>query len=1076
MKNKPQSQTSGNSKSERVKVYIRVRPFNDDENKRGGETPFTNLDVDNGIVSIKKEYDVKNYTYDGLYDMNSTQDQIFENSAKPVIDSALKGYNGTIFAYGQTGSGKTFTMVGDFNNKSKSGIIPRSISYIYKEMNRILKEEGGNNSKFSLSLSFIQIYLESIQDLLDPDSKEIKLREDPDKGVYLEGVQWVRCSSPEECAEIFHMGERNRATESTRMNAHSSRSHAILIIRIERSIQVATKTKVKNIKQATDRIITCSHLYLVDLAGSERVKKTGATNMRLEEAKKINVSLLALGNVISALSDPKSTHISYRDSKLTRLLQESLGGNAKTSLIVTVSPSTYNTEETISSLFFALRAMKVQNKPKINKTVDYQALCQKLQEDLDKLNDEYAKLKIEYEKVVTELDKLKKGEKYLQIKQTVEMNEPELQNLNNMNNNNNDQSVLTNKSDKSAAPISNEKIQKMKADFKKKAKKLEEFYENLMKTKNEEYENILKKVDDIVYEKESQIDKLNSEIRELKTTIKSQKEDIEDLTKERDELQKSVVDFTTQVQEQKDLLNQSRTEKQYRALIDQLNSQIFDLEKRLINMEDSTVISDNFKEKISNELNIKISDLENEMNTLAQKKKDYTIKKSQNEIKLKLSKEEALKSKSLKEKLKNEIIESQKENFKLIMEEESTNKRIEIIENQINCAKNIINNLDNLVDEFREQNKIQLMMNLANKEIDNQIKEETIKNYENAFTKEERQEFESKFLLFKSEGEMNSIINKVLFLNNNYQSSLFKLDDINKELSTTINEPNNEEKLSKIKDNIQSLLEETQDINRVIKKEMHKDFSSASLDDNIPFERCTKHLDKLFSNVIYNLNTLIDSYNYTNSNVCTLLTNIYSGITGKNKILENLTNYVQENIGDLNTKKKLNDSLDALHKCNANYGQFFKEFDKFIKELCDRLVRDSGQTPIDFPKIDTHKYLDKIEELKRTIKNQGDTINETNRKMAELKKGVNQLNEFLKLNQKDGKLDVKKITKVFDGYNNQIDRLSIDLKSQIEKIRDINDDYNLKDLNTGKFLIGQYYATVAQFSNDLYNFGLKEDI
>ena len=963
-------------------------------------------------------------------------------------------------------------MVGDFNNKSKGGIIPRSINYIYKEMNRILTEEGGNNSKFSLSLSFIQIYLESIQDLLDPDSKEIKLREDPDKGVYLEGVQWVRCSSPEECAEIFHMGERNRATESTRMNAHSSRSHAILIIRIERSIKVSTKTKVKNIKQTTDRIITCSHLYLVDLAGSERVKKTGATSMRLEEAKKINVSLLALGNVISALSDPKSTHISYRDSKLTRLLQESLGGNAKTSLIVTVSPSTYNTEETISSLFFALRAMKVQNKPKINKTVDYQALCQKLQEDLDKLNDEYGKLKIEYEKVVTELDKLKKGEKYLQIKQTVEMNEPEFQNSNNMNNNNNDQSIL---SSKSAAPVPNEKIQKMKADFKKKAKKLEEFYENLMKTKNEEYENILKKVDDIVYEKETQIDKLNSEIKELKTTIKSQKEDIEDLTKERDELQKSVVDLSTQVQEQKEL-NQNSSEKQYRAYIDQLNSHIFDLEKKLINMGDSTEISDNFKEKISNELNIKISDLENEISTLSQKKYDYNIKKSQNEIKLKLSKEEALKSKSLKEELKTEIIESQKENFKLIMEEESTNKRIEIIENQIACAKNIINNLDNIVEEFKEQNKIQLMMNLANKEIDNQIKEETIKNYENAFTKEERKEFESKFLLFKSEGEMNSIINKVMFLNNNYQTSLFKLDDINKELSTTINEPHNEEKLSKVKDNIQSLLEETQDINRVIKKEMKKDFSSASLDDNIPFERCTKHLDKLFSNIIYNLNTLIDSYNATNSNICTLLTIIYSGLEGKNKILENLSNYVQENIGDLNTKKKLNDNLDALHQCSTNYGQFFKNFDQFLKELCDRLVRDSGQNTIDFPKIDTHKYLNKIEELKRTIKNQGDTINETNRKMSELKKGVNQLNEFLKLNQKDGKLDVKKITKVFDGYNDQIDRLSLDLKSQIEKVRDINDDYNLKDLNTGKFLIGQYYATVAQFSNDLYNFGLKEDI
>ena len=410
-----------------------------------------------------------------------------------------------------------------------------------------------------------------------------------------------------------------------------------------------------------------------------------------------------------------------------------------------------------------------------------------------------------------------------------------------------------------------------------------------------------------------------------------------------------MVDLSTQVQEQKEL-NQNSSEKQYRAYIEQLNSQIFDLEKRLINSGDSIVVSDNFKEKVSNELNIKISDLENEINTLTQKKNDYTIKKSQNEIKLKLSKEQALKSKSVKEELKTEIIESQKENFKLIMEEESTNKRIEIIENQITLAKNIINNLDNLVDEFKEQNKIQLMMNLANKEIDNQIKEETIKNYENAFTKEERKEFESKFLLFKSEGEMNSIINKIMFLNNNYQTNLFKLDDINKELNKTINEPNNEEKLSKMKDNIQNLLEETQDINRVIKKEMKKDFSSASLDDNIPFERCTKHLDKLFTNQIYNLNTLIDSYNTANSNICTLLTIIYSGIAGKNKILEDLTNYVQENIGDLNTKKKLNDNLDALHQCNINYGQFFKNLDQFIKDLCDRLMRDSGQTTIDFPK------------------------------------------------------------------------------------------------------------------------------
>ena len=163
-------------------------------------------------------------------------------------------------------------------------------------------------------------------------------------------------------------------------------------------------------------------------------------------------------------------------------------------------------------------------------------------------------------------------------------------------------------------------------------------------------------------------------------------------------------------------------------------------------------------------------------------------------------------------------------------------------------------------------------MDLAFKDIDNKIKEETIKNYENAFTKEEQQEFATKFLLFKGEDDLNSIINRVLFLNNNYQSNIFKLDNINKVLNKVLNEPDNAEKLSQMRDNIQSLLEETQDINRLVKKEMHKDFSSISLDDNIPFDRCTKHLDKLFTNIIDNFNTLVDSYNVMNSNVCLLLT------------------------------------------------------------------------------------------------------------------------------------------------------------------------------------------------------------
>jgi hypothetical protein len=183
-----------------------------------------------------------------------------------------------------------------------------------------------------------------------------------------------------------------------------------MIVRIEKSVNYSPE-KLKEIQNnnnlTTDKSMTKSNLFLVDLAGSERVKKTRADAMRLEEAKKINFSLLVLGNCIQALSDAKNAHVNYRDSKLTRLLQESLGGNAKTSLIVTISPAFYNVEETVSSLMFGQRAMKVQNKPLINKTVDYQALSIKLQEDLDKLNDDYAKIKVDYEKVSEENNKLK---------------------------------------------------------------------------------------------------------------------------------------------------------------------------------------------------------------------------------------------------------------------------------------------------------------------------------------------------------------------------------------------------------------------------------------------------------------------------------------------------------------------------------------------------------------------------------------------------------------------------------------------------------------------------------------------
>ena len=431
-------------------------------------------------------------------------------------------------------------MVGDFENDVYKGIIPRSIDYIFSQIKK------DKEHKYNISVSFIQIYLESIQDLLEPKNKEIRIREDPERGVYLDGVRKDKVNSTEDCKNLFHLGEKNRVTESTKMNSHSSRSHAILIVEIEKNI-ILSKEKIEELKKETNeqiksqRVMTKSSLFLVDLAGSERVKKTNAQNMRLEEAKKINYSLLILGNCIQSLTESKPSYVSYRDSKLTRLLQESLGGNAKTSLIVTLSPSGYNKDETYSSLNFASRAMKVQNKPIINKSVDYQALCIKLQEDYDKLTDEYTNLKIEYDKVCIELKKYKDGEVFVELQRNSIANQID----NNVDNNNKFELAKDVKKRKDSNVD--------KETFQKEMKKLETFYNNLMNKKTEEYESILKDVDKILLQKEKDVDKLTKENITLNEKIKKLSEIINDNNKEKDDLQNSITDLTNKLNYEKEV-------------------------------------------------------------------------------------------------------------------------------------------------------------------------------------------------------------------------------------------------------------------------------------------------------------------------------------------------------------------------------------------------------------------------------------------------------------------------------------------------------------------------------------------
>jgi kinesin family member 5 len=300
--------------------------------------------------------------------MNSRQSDIFDFSIRPTVDDILNGYNGTVFAYGQTGAGKSYTMMGsDIDNDEGRGVIPRIVEQIFAS---ILASPG--TIEYTVRVSYLEIYMERIRDLLAPQNDNLPIHEEKNRGVYVKGLLEIYVSSVQEVYEVMRRGGTSRAVAATNMNQESSRSHSIFVINVTQ----------KNVETGSSK---SGQLFLVDLAGSEKVGKTGASGQTLEEAKKINKSLSALGNVINSLTDGKSVHVPYRDSKLTRILQESLGGNSRTTLIVNCSPSSYNDAETLSTLRFGMRAKAIKNKAKINaelSPMELKALLKKAQSQI----------------------------------------------------------------------------------------------------------------------------------------------------------------------------------------------------------------------------------------------------------------------------------------------------------------------------------------------------------------------------------------------------------------------------------------------------------------------------------------------------------------------------------------------------------------------------------------------------------------------------------------------------------------------------------------------------------------------
>ncbi|XP_043702999.1 kinesin-like protein KIN-UB isoform X6 [Telopea speciosissima] len=379
----------------RVRVAVRLRPRNAEDLLSDSDfADCVELQPEMKRLKLRKNnWNSDSYKFDEVFTESASQKRVYEVVAKPVVESVLNGYNGTVMAYGQTGTGKTYTV----GRLGKEGTSERGI------MVRALEDIISNTSPAFdvVEISYLQLYLESIQDLLAPEKNNIPIVEDPKTGgVSLPGATVIKIRDLDHFQHLLQIGETNRHAANTKMNTESSRSHAILMVFVQRPAQGKVENELSSQESECGSDLASgngvptllkSKLLIVDLAGSERIDKSGSNGHLLEEAKFINLSLTSLGKCINALAE-KSPHIPTRDSKLTRLLRDSFGGSSRTSLIITIGPSARHHAETASTIMFGQRAMKVVNMVKLKEEVDYESFCRKLENQVDYHTAEIEKL------------------------------------------------------------------------------------------------------------------------------------------------------------------------------------------------------------------------------------------------------------------------------------------------------------------------------------------------------------------------------------------------------------------------------------------------------------------------------------------------------------------------------------------------------------------------------------------------------------------------------------------------------------------------------------------------------------
>ncbi|XP_041333098.1 kinesin-like protein KIF6 [Pyrgilauda ruficollis] len=372
---------------ETIRVYARVKPLG--RRQQAGsysidnEEPLPSLeitvprDLADGFINNKRES--YKFKFQKIFDQEAKQDVIFDSIAKPVAECVLAGYNGTIFAYGQTGSGKTFTITGGAERYSDRGIIPRTLSYIFDQLQK------DSSKVYTTHVSYLEIYNECGYDLLDPrheasrmeDLPKVTIMEDSDQNIHLKNLSLQQATNEEEALNLLFLGDTNRMIAETPMNQASSRSHCIFTVHISS----------KEPGSATTRR---SKLHLVDLAGSERVAKTGIGGHLLTEAKYINLSLHYLEQVIIALAEKNRSHIPYRNSMMTSVLRDSLGGNCMTTMIAMLAMDKRNIDESISTCRFAQRVALIKNEAVLNEEIDPRLMIVQLKKEIQDLKDELA--------------------------------------------------------------------------------------------------------------------------------------------------------------------------------------------------------------------------------------------------------------------------------------------------------------------------------------------------------------------------------------------------------------------------------------------------------------------------------------------------------------------------------------------------------------------------------------------------------------------------------------------------------------------------------------------------------------